>query len=107
MHSPPAAFDLVVLDPAGRIRFSNAQASAWLANGDAVCRLRGGLSAPSRAGREALDRLIRSTLADAAALVPAMPRVVPLPRHGRLPLVAVGLPITRSRSHADCELGAA
>ena len=107
MQNLPAAFDLVVLDPSGRIRFSNAQASAWLTDGDAVCRLRGGLSAPNRAGREALDRLIRSTLADAAARVSATPRVVPLPRHGRLPLVAVGLPITRSRSHGDFELGAA
>jgi len=100
-------FDLVVLDPAGRICFSNAQASAWVTDGDTVCRLRDGLSAPSRAGREALDRLIRNTLADASAGVPSMPRVVPLPRHGRLPLVAVGLPITRSRSHSDFELGAA
>lgn len=100
------AFELIVLDPAGRVRFSDAHASALLANGNAVCRSGGGVSATDRTGRDALERLMRCTLADAAADTAAVPRVVPLPRTGRLPLIAIGLPITRSRRHADFELGA-
>lgn len=92
--SSPAAFELLVLDPGGRIRFGNAQASEWLAQGDAVCRRRGGLAAANVPSRDALDRLLRATLADAAGKAPAVPRVVPLRRRGRLPLIAVALPIT-------------
>ena len=107
VQDAPAAFELVVLDPAGRIRFSNAKASAWLEQGDVLCLRRGGVAAASRNGRDALQRLISSTLADANACAPAVPRVVPLPRPGRLPLMAIGLPIARGRRFADFELGAA
>ena len=107
LQDASAAFELVVLDPTGRIRFSNAKASAWLAQGDTLCLLRGGVAAASRNARDALQRLISATLADATACTPAVPRVVPLPRPGRLPLMAIGLPITRGRHFADFELGAA
>ena len=107
VQDAPAAFELVVLDPAGRIRFSNAKASAWLEQGDVLCLRRGGVAAASRNGRDALQRLISTTLADANACAPAVPRVVPLPRPGRLPLMAIGLPIARGRRFADIELGAA
>ena len=100
------AFELIVLDPAGRVRFSDAYASALLAHGDAICRSGSGVAATNRTGREALERLMRCTLADAAADTAAVPRVVPLPRAGRLPLIAIGLPITHSGRHADFELGA-
>jgi len=106
MDASPAAnpaFELLVLDPAGRVRFGNAQAGAWLAQGDAVCRRHGVLAASDRANRDAFERLIRATLVDAAGHAPAVPRVVPLARGGRLPLIAVGLPIA---GHADFELGA-
>ena len=107
LQATPVAFELVVLDPAGRIRFSNARASTWLAKGDTLCTLRRGVAAANRSGRDVLQRLIDTTLADAAACTPAVPRVVPLPRHGRLPLMAIGLPITREHRFADFELGAA
>ncbi|MDM0107265.1 hypothetical protein QTH97_20135 [Variovorax sp. J22R24] len=101
----PSAFELVVLDPSGRIRFSDARACSWLAQGTTVCNAHGGIAAADRATREGFDRLIRRTLeAGAAHHEPAMPRVIPLPRPGRLPLIAVGLPITGGAAHA---LGAA
>lgn len=101
-----SAFELIVLDPTGRIRFSNAQASALMTKGDMVCRLRGHVSATDRSTCNALDRLISTTLSDARADTAAVPRVVPLHRPGRLPLVAIGLPISRTRRHAGFEVGA-
>jgi len=38
-----AAFELLVLDPGGRIKFNNAQAGQWLAQGQTVCRRKDGL----------------------------------------------------------------
>jgi DNA-binding CsgD family transcriptional regulator/quercetin dioxygenase-like cupin family protein len=102
-----SAFELLVLDPAGRIRFGNARANAWLARGDGVRRANGAMAAEHRGSRDALTRLLRLTLDDAKAQLPARPRVMPLPRPGRLPLIAVALPITGGRCHADFELGAA
>ena len=99
-------FGLIVVDPAGRVRFSNAQAAALLAKGDALFRSSGGMLATSRHGREGLQRLLRCTLEDAAADAAAVPRVVPLPRPGHLPLIAIALPISGSRRQADFELGA-
>lgn len=104
---PAPAFDLVVLDPQGRIRFDSANAVAWMDRGEGVGRQGRGIVGIGRSAREALDRLVRETLADAAACRPAQPRVVPLARPGRLPLIAVGLPIARHRRHADFELGVA
>lgn len=101
-----SGFELIVLDPSGRIRFSNAPASALMTEGDTVCRLRDRVSATDRSTRNALDRLINTTLSDAQADTAAVLRVVPLPRIGRLPLVAIGLPISRTRRHAGFELGA-
>lgn len=106
LPSAQRAFELIVLDPAGRVRFSGAHATASLAQGDAICRSGRGVSATNRTGRYALEQLMRCTLADAATGTAAVPRVVPLPRAGRLPLIAIGLPITHSRRHADFELGA-
>lgn len=68
-----------------------------------MCRRGGGLAAASRANRAALERLVRITLADAASDAPAVPRVAPLPRPGRLPLIAIALPIA---GKPDFELGA-
>ena len=99
-------FGLIVVDPAGRVRFSNAQAAALLAKGDTLFRSSGGMLATSRHGREGLRRLLRCTLEDAAADAAAVPRVVPLPRPGHLPLIAIALPISGSRRHTDFELGA-
>ena len=105
-QSPQSTFELIVLDPIGRIRFCNAQAAALMARGDTVCQLRDRVSTTDRSTRNALDSLISATLSDARADTAAVPRVVPLPRLGRLPLVAIGLPISRTRRHADFALGA-
>jgi quercetin dioxygenase-like cupin family protein/DNA-binding CsgD family transcriptional regulator len=107
-QSARAAFQLVVIDPAGRIRFGNAQASAWLAEGDTLCAPRGYVAAANRHSRDAFRALVRDTLADAAMAAPGLPRVIPLPRAGRLPLMAIGLPIDHPRpDRADFGLGAA
>ena len=55
-----------------------------------MCTLRRGVAAANRSGRDVLQRLIDTTLADAAACTPAVPRVVPLPRHGRLVVRVIG-----------------
>jgi quercetin dioxygenase-like cupin family protein/DNA-binding CsgD family transcriptional regulator len=96
------------MDPAGRIRFSNPPASALLAEGDTLCAPRGYMAAANRHRRDAFHALVRDTLADAARAAPGVPRVIPLPRPGRLPLIAIGLPIDHhQREHADFGLGAA
>ena len=98
-QSPQSIFELIVLDPIGRIRFCNAEAAALMARGDTVCQLRDRVLTTDRSTLNALDSLISATLSDARADTAAVPRVVPLPRLGRLPLVAIGLPISRSAEH--------
>jgi len=46
-----AAFELLVLDPGGRIKFNNAQAGQWRAQGQTVCRRKDGLAAAERGNR--------------------------------------------------------